>query len=98
MQSALISRIELEDNEAAFTVAIVPFASHENELFLIVGTAKETYLAPRTCRQAYILTYKIAKDGRGIDLLHRVSWLTSYFLRDELMQPYRRKWMTFLQP
>jgi splicing factor 3B subunit 3 len=72
-ESALLSRIELEDNEAAFTAAVVPFASANNELFLIVGTAKETYLAPKACRQAYILAYRISQDGKTLELHHRVS-------------------------
>ena len=72
-ESALLSRIELEDNEAAFTAAVVPFASANNELFLIVGTAKETYLAPKAWRQAYILAYRISQDGKILELHHRVS-------------------------
>ena len=72
-ESALLCRIELEDNEAAFTAAVVPFASQQNEPFLVVGTAKETYLAPRACRQAYLLVYRISQDGRTLELFHRVS-------------------------
>lgn len=71
-QSALLSRVELEANEAAFTAALIPFASHENQLFLIVGTAKETYMAPRACRQAYLHTYALGQEGRELTLLHKV--------------------------
>lgn len=71
-ESALLSRVELEDNEAAFTASVVPFAAANNEMFLVVGTAKETYLAPRACKQAYILAYKISQDGKQLELHHRV--------------------------
>lgn len=71
-EDALMSRIELEDNEAAFTAAVVPFAAANNDMFLVVGTAKETYLAPKACRQAYILAYKISQDGKNLELHHRV--------------------------
>lgn len=72
-ESSLVTKVELEDNEAAFSVTIVPFASHNNQPFLVVGTAKETYLAPRACRQAFLHTYEISPDGRSLTLMHRTE-------------------------
>lgn len=52
---------------------MVPFASQNNQAYLVVGTAKETYLAPRACRQAFLHTYQIGEDGRSLTLLHRTE-------------------------
>lgn len=79
IQPKTIHRIELDNNEAAFSVAVVPFAAREGELFLVVGTAKNTYVAPRSCTTGYLRTYKILDEGRGLELLHQVcgclAWL-----------------------
>ncbi|KAK3899096.1 Pre-mRNA-splicing factor rse1 [Staphylotrichum tortipilum] len=40
----VLQRIHLTDNEAATSLAIISFASHSNELFLIVGTAQNLTL------------------------------------------------------
>lgn len=72
-ESSLVAKVELEHNEAAFTVAVVPFASQNGQPYLIVGTAKETYLAPRACRQAFLHTYEISPDGRTLTLMHRTE-------------------------
>jgi splicing factor 3B subunit 3 len=73
LQSSLVTKVELEDNEAAFSITVVPFSSQNNKPYLIVGTAKETYLAPRACRQAYLHTYEISEDGRSLSLMHRTE-------------------------
>lgn len=65
--------LELEDNEAAFSMAIVTFHLQPTETFLIVGTGQDTTLAPRTCKTGVLHTYKIAIDGRSLELLHKVS-------------------------
>lgn len=71
-QAATIFRLDLENNEAAFSVAIVPFHSQDNQLFLVVGTGQDTTLAPRTCKTGFLNTYKILEDGRSLELLHKV--------------------------
>ncbi|KAF8748922.1 CPSF A subunit region [Rhizoctonia solani] len=57
-------KIELDNNESAFSVAVVPFAARENELFLVVGTAKDTNVLPRQCATGYLRTYKILEAGK----------------------------------
>ncbi|CAE6440620.1 unnamed protein product, partial [Rhizoctonia solani] len=66
-------KIELDNNESAFSVAVVPFAARENELFLVVGTAKDTHVTPRRCATGYLRTYKILEDGKRLELLHQTE-------------------------
>lgn len=73
MQASTELKLKLDDNEAAFSIAVVPFAARNNELHLVVGTAVDTFLTPRSCKSGYLRTYKMSEDGRGLELLHVVS-------------------------
>ncbi|GAA6042770.1 hypothetical protein JCM8097_007468 [Rhodosporidiobolus ruineniae] len=68
-----VYKLDLDENEAAFSVAIVAFHSHPNEQFLVAGTAAETSLQPRTCKQAYLHTYRLVDEGKGLELLHKTE-------------------------
>jgi splicing factor 3B subunit 3 len=65
-----LQRIELEENEAAFSVATVQFATQENEQFVVVGTGKNVNLSPRSCSSGFIRTYKFIEEGTMIELIH----------------------------
>lgn len=68
-----VLKIELEDNEAAFSLATVEFTSREGELYLAVGTARGARLLPKSCQQAYILLYKIIDEGKQLEFVHRTE-------------------------
>lgn len=72
--------MDLENNEAAFSVAIVPFHSQENQLFLVVGTGQDTTLQPRSSKTGYLNTYKILEDGKTLELLHKVRFFFFFLL------------------
>lgn len=71
-QSQTVNVIHLDNNEAAFSVTIVPFSAKNNELHLVVGTAQDTFLAPRSCTSGFLRTYRFLNDGRDLELLHKV--------------------------
>ncbi|KAI9006019.1 CPSF A subunit region-domain-containing protein [Gaertneriomyces semiglobifer] len=62
---------ELDDNEAAFSIVACQFAgsSTPGEWLVIVGTAKDVTLAPRTCTKAFLRTYR-ATDAGALELMH----------------------------
>ncbi|ELU42250.1 splicing factor 3B subunit 3 [Rhizoctonia solani AG-1 IA] len=68
--SATLFKIELDNNESAFSVAVVPFAARENELFLVVGTAKDTNVLPRQCVGA-VTSGSLVKLGWSTHILTR---------------------------
>jgi len=72
-QSTTLDLIELDENEAAFSLAVVNFSSRGGENILVVGTAKDTLLSPRSCSSGYLRTYTFAEDGKKLELLHIVS-------------------------
>jgi splicing factor 3B subunit 3 len=73
VQSVTVAVFPLDGNEAAFSVAVVPFSARDNELHLVVGTAADTFLSPRSCASGYLRTYRITQEGRNIELLHKVG-------------------------
>ncbi|EPQ29179.1 uncharacterized protein PFL1_03466 [Pseudozyma flocculosa PF-1] len=68
-----LQQVELEDNEAAFSVALVRFASAEGEAHLVVGSGVDVHLSPRSVGKAYLSVYKILDDGRRLELMHRTE-------------------------
>ncbi|KAF8512400.1 CPSF A subunit region-domain-containing protein [Gautieria morchelliformis] len=73
VQSVTVAVFPLDGNEAAFSVAVVPFRARDNELHLVVGTAADTFLSPRSCASGYLRTYRITDEGRNIELLHKTE-------------------------
>lgn len=78
LQSKTVAVIPLDNNESAFSVAVVPFAARGGELHLVVGTAQDTFLAPRSCTSGFLRTYQITQEGAGLEFLHKVRWLAVY--------------------
>ncbi|GJE94388.1 DDB1 family protein [Phanerochaete sordida] len=68
-----VTFIPLDNNESAFSIAIVPFAARGGELTLVVGTAQDTFLAPRSCTSGFLRTYRFVNDGRDLELLHKTE-------------------------
>jgi splicing factor 3B subunit 3 len=52
-------------------VAIVRFANHNDEAFVLVGTVKDLVLSPRSCSGGYILCFRFTNNYEGLELLHR---------------------------
>ncbi|KAL0481974.1 splicing factor 3B subunit 3 [Acrasis kona] len=79
--------IELEENEAAFSLALVTFAtnplstfkksssnsnSSSGDQFLIVGTAQDVILNPRSCSKSFLHVYKINESGQ-LQFVHKTQ-------------------------
>ncbi|KAL1695035.1 CPSF A subunit region-domain-containing protein [Schizophyllum commune] len=72
-QNSTVAVIPLDNNEAAFSIAVVPFSARNGELFLVVGTAANTRVSPRTCSSGYLRTYQFTNDGAGLELHHKTE-------------------------
>ncbi|KAG1739240.1 CPSF A subunit region-domain-containing protein [Suillus lakei] len=73
VEGRTVSVITLDNNEAAFSLAFVQFAARNNELHLVVGTAQDTLLSPRSCTSGFLRTYRFTEDGVGLELLHKTE-------------------------
>ncbi|KAJ1565911.1 Splicing factor 3B subunit 3, partial [Nowakowskiella sp. JEL0078] len=63
----------LDENEAAFSITCCIFHGTPNESYVIVGTAKDVTLSPRSCTSGYLHTYKVVENGNGLELLHKTQ-------------------------
>ncbi|KAG6600076.1 Spliceosome-associated protein 130 B, partial [Cucurbita argyrosperma subsp. sororia] len=66
--------LELQDNEAAFSVCTVNFHDKEYGTLLAVGTAKGLQFFPkRSLVAGYIHIYRFLEDGKSLELLHKTQ-------------------------
>jgi len=87
-QNKTVRVVHLDNNEAAFSLAVVPFEARENELHLVVGTAQDTLLLPRSCTSGFLRVYKFTNDGADLELVHKVN-ISGSHLHCELTQRRR---------
>ncbi|TKA75708.1 Pre-mRNA-splicing factor rse1 [Cryomyces minteri] len=71
MTKSVLSTIDLEENEAAVSIAAVSFASQENETFLVVGTGKDIIVSPRSSTCGFVHVYRFHEDGRELEFIHK---------------------------
>lgn len=64
--------MDLDEDEAAFSLTIAYFPQGGGEPFLVVGTATGTTLAPRSCKAGWLRVYAIHEHGRRLEFLHKV--------------------------
>ena len=69
----VVQTVDLENNEATTCAAVIPFASQDNEPFLVVGTGKDMILNPRQFSEGYIHVYRFHEDGRELEFIHRTK-------------------------
>ncbi|TCD65090.1 pre-mRNA-splicing factor rse1 [Steccherinum ochraceum] len=73
VEGKTLSVVELDNNEAAFSLAIVSFGARSGELHLVVGTAQDTFLAPRSCTSGFLRTYRFVDEGRSLEFMHKTE-------------------------
>ncbi|KAF3389603.1 Pre-mRNA-splicing factor rse1 [Penicillium rolfsii] len=69
----VVFTLELEENEAAVSIAAVPFSSQDDETFLVVGTAKDLTTDPPSSAGGYIHIYRFQEDGRELEFIHKTK-------------------------
>jgi splicing factor 3B subunit 3 len=67
-----LERLELAENEAAFSICTCRFHDKGDEPFVIIGTAKNLKIHPRECSQGFINVFQFI-DGHSLQLVHRTE-------------------------
>jgi splicing factor 3B subunit 3 len=70
---SVISTLDLEDNEAAVSLAAVSFSSQDGETFLVVGTGKDMTVSPPSASCGFIHIYRFHQDGRELEFIHKTK-------------------------
>ncbi|KAK2157142.1 hypothetical protein NP493_1904g00008 [Ridgeia piscesae] len=68
-----LKKISLEQNEAAYSIALVKFASRGDDEFVLVGTVQELMLNPRSCSAGFIYVYQLMENGENLEFVHRTQ-------------------------
>ena len=68
-----LQKIDLEDNEAATSIAVVSFSSQDDEAFLIVGTGKDMIVNPRSFSSGFLHVYRFQEDGKELEFIHKTK-------------------------
>ncbi|XP_072013068.1 splicing factor 3B subunit 3-like [Amphiura filiformis] len=71
IQGETLDTVQLEQNEAAFSLCVCKFANKGDDVFVLVGTAKDLTLSPRTCSGGFIHTYQLTNEGTKLEFLHK---------------------------
>lgn len=67
-----LCKLPLEQNEAAFSVAVVKFAGYGDESFVLVGVVRDLVLQPRSCSGGAIHCYRFTGPAQdGLELVHK---------------------------
>ncbi|KAF9160181.1 Splicing factor 3B subunit 3 [Actinomortierella ambigua] len=73
LEQTTTCEVHLDQNEAAFSAAVVKFASQPDGVYLAVGTASDVVLAPRSLGSGFIRVYKFSEDGQTVTLMHKTA-------------------------
>ncbi|TVY62869.1 Pre-mRNA-splicing factor rse1 [Lachnellula suecica] len=73
-EKRVLQKVDLDDNEAAVSMATVSFASQDDEVFLVVGTGKDMVVSPRPGSTAgFIHVYRFQEEGKEIEFIHKTK-------------------------
>jgi splicing factor 3B subunit 3 len=65
-----VDRVEMPDNEAAFSVITMEFAEKTGEAFVVVGTARDLSYHPKSLTAGVVRVYRMLDAGKKLQLLH----------------------------
>uniref|UniRef100_A0A8C5EZ87 Splicing factor 3B subunit 3 n=1 Tax=Gouania willdenowi TaxID=441366 RepID=A0A8C5EZ87_GOUWI len=71
IQGLTIDQVQLEQNEAAFSVAVCRFNNTGDDWFVLVGVARDMILNPRTVSGGFIYTYRLGAGGEKLEFVHK---------------------------
>lgn len=66
-------RLEMDGNEAVFSLAFTTLGTTGSEQFLVVGSGVDVQMNPRSFRCGYLSTYRLKNEGRTLELLHKTE-------------------------
>uniref|UniRef100_A0A4W4G2Z1 Cleavage/polyadenylation specificity factor A subunit C-terminal domain-containing protein n=1 Tax=Electrophorus electricus TaxID=8005 RepID=A0A4W4G2Z1_ELEEL len=71
IQGSTLDLVQLEQNEAAFSVAVCRFGG--DDWYVLVGVARDMILNPRSVAGGYIYTYRLAGGGEKLEFVHKTA-------------------------
>lgn len=76
-QGRTLDLVQFEQNEAAFSLTVCQFSARgESEWYVVVGTAKDLVLTPRSCSAGSLIVFRLSPGGGKLEHVHTVSVLS----------------------
>jgi len=72
-QKKVIHTFNFDVGEAAVSIAAVPFAAQDGNIYLVVGTGKNVIMSPRSHDGGFIYLFGLQEDGKQLHLLHKTK-------------------------
>lgn len=70
-QGRTLDLVQFDQNEAAFSIAVCQFAARgDMEWYVVVGTARDLTLTPRTCSGGSLILFRMTPDGTKLEHVH----------------------------
>uniref|UniRef100_A0A3B5M3Y8 Splicing factor 3b, subunit 3 n=1 Tax=Xiphophorus couchianus TaxID=32473 RepID=A0A3B5M3Y8_9TELE len=76
IQGSTLDQVQLEQNEAAFSVAVCRFPNTGDDWYVLVGVARDMILNPRSVGGGFIYTYRLTAGGEKLEFVHKVGLIT----------------------
>lgn len=73
VSQTVIHTVQLDNNEAAFSICSCSFSSQNNQEYLIVGVAKDQMMMPKSSSGGFIHVYSFSDDGSSLELVHKTE-------------------------
>uniref|UniRef100_A0A3Q3MY93 Splicing factor 3B subunit 3 n=1 Tax=Mastacembelus armatus TaxID=205130 RepID=A0A3Q3MY93_9TELE len=71
IQGSTLDQVQLEQNEAAFSVAVCRFTNTGDDWYVLVGVARDMILNPRSVGGGFIYTYRLVGGGEKLEFVHK---------------------------
>eukprot|EP00064_Thunnus_orientalis_P001799 superscaffoldBa00000123_g1802 len=71
IQGSTLDQVQLEQNEAAFSVAVCRFTNTGDDWYVLVGVARDMILNPRSVGGGFIYTYRLVSGGEKLEFVHK---------------------------
>lgn len=71
IQGSTLDQVQLEQNEAAFSVAVCRFPNTGDDWYVLVGVARDMILNPRSVAGGFIYTYRLIGGGEKLEFVHK---------------------------
>jgi splicing factor 3B subunit 3 len=65
--------LELPEDEAAFSICVLPFANRPGCMFVAVGTVQNLVYSPTSQQAAFIHIYQFVREGAALQLVHKTQ-------------------------
>ncbi|CAH2284132.1 splicing factor 3B subunit 3 isoform X2 [Pelobates cultripes] len=73
IQGNILDLVQLEQNGAAFSVAVCRFSNTGDDWYVLVGVAKDLILNPCSVTRGLVYTYKLINNGEKLESVHKIS-------------------------